>query len=122
MHDRGRPGAALALASRSGQVGAFLPRAAGLTRAELARCPLTVVDLGAPRTAPGLVAATDVRADDQEIGRISAALPAGTILVVAGISDDAAPHLQLLVVRGPGFRSGLLVSPSTRPARPGPPP
>jgi hypothetical protein len=99
-------GAALALASRSGQVGAFLPGATGLTRAELARCPLTVVDLGTLRTAPGLPAATDVRADDQEIGRISAALPAGTILVVAGISDDAAPHLQLLVIRGPGFGPG----------------
>ena len=108
------PGAALALASRSGQVGAFLPGAAGLTRAELARCPLTVVDLGALRAAPGPVRTADVRADDREIGRISAALPAGTILVVAGISDDAAPHLRLLVVRGPGFRSGLLVSPSTR--------
>ncbi len=108
------PGAALALASRSGQVGSFRPGAASLTRAELARCPLTVVGLGALRAAPGLVRATDVRADDREIGRISAALPAGTILVVAGISDDAAPHLRLLVVRGPGFRSGLLVSPSTR--------
>ena len=108
------PGAALALASRSGQVGAFLPGAARLTRAELARCPLTVVDLGALRAAPGPVRTADVRADDREIGRISAALPAGTILVVAGISDDAAPHLRLLVVRGPGFRSGLLVSPSTR--------
>ena len=36
------------------------------------------------------------------------------MLVVAGISDDSAPHLRLLVVCGPGFRSGLLVSPSTR--------
>lgn len=108
------PGAALALASRSGQVGSFRPGAAGLTRAELARCPLTVVGLGALRAPPGLVRATDVRADDREIGRISVALPAGTILVVAGISDDGAPHLRLLVVRGPGFRSGLLVSPSTR--------
>ena len=108
------PGAALALASRSGQLGSFRPGVASLTRAELARCPLTVVGLGSLRAAPGLVRATDVRADDREIGRISAALPAGTILVVAGISDDAAPHLRLLVVRGPGFRSGLLVSPSTR--------
>ena len=107
-------GAALALASRSGQLGSFLPGAAGLTRADLARCPLTVADLGALRPAAGPVRARDVRADDQEIGRISAALPGGTILVVAGVSDDAAPHLRVLVISGPGFRSGLLTSPSTR--------
>ena len=40
-------GAALALASRTGQVGTFLPQPAELTRAEMARCPLTVVDAGA---------------------------------------------------------------------------
>jgi hypothetical protein len=112
-------GAALALASRSGQLGSFLPAPAALTRADLARCPLTVVDLGAlPSTAgpagTGQPRLEPVRADDQEIGRISAALPAGTILVVAGMSGGAAPHLGVLVVRGPGFRSGLLVSPSTR--------
>jgi hypothetical protein len=93
-------GAALALASRSGQVGSFLPGPADLTRADVARCPLTVV--------------ATPRADDREIGRITASLPASTIVVVAGISDGAAPHLRLLVVRGPGFRAGLLVSPSTR--------
>jgi hypothetical protein len=95
-------------------VGSFLPDARGLPQADLARCPLTVADLGALRPAAGPVRASGVRADDQEIGRISAALPAGTILVVAGVSDDAAPHLRVLVVSGPGFRSGLLTSPSTR--------
>ena len=40
------PGAALALAGPGGQVGSYLPGAAGLSRAVLARCPLTVVDLG----------------------------------------------------------------------------
>ena len=100
------PGAALALASRTGQLGSFLPGPAALTQAGVARCPLTVVDLGA--------GAATARAGDREIGRIAAMLPARTILVVAGISDDGTPHLRLLVVSGPGFRSGLLVSPSTR--------
>ncbi len=112
-------GAALALASRSGELGSFLPEPAALTQADMARCPLTVVDLAALHSAAGPAGTArdrvaQVRAGDREIGQISAALPAGTILVVAGISGDAAPHLRLLVVRGPGFRSGLLVSPSTR--------
>ena len=112
-------GAALALASRSGLVGSFAPDPAHLTQADAARCPLTVIDLGALGPGPdpatgGQARAARVRADDREIGRITAALPASTMAVVAGISDDAAPHLGLLVVNGPGFRSGLLISPSTR--------
>ena len=75
-----------------------------LTQADLARCPLTVRSIWAAQ----------VRAADGEIGRIAAMLPARTILVVAGISDDGTPHLRLLVVSGPGFRSGLVTSPSTR--------
>ena len=77
-------GAALALASRSGLVGSFVPDPAHLTRADVARCPLTVIDLGA------LARAAQVRADDREIGRITAALPASTVVAVAGLSDD--PH------------------------------
>ena len=41
------PGAALALTSKTGQVSSYLPAVTGLTRPDLARCPLTVVDLGA---------------------------------------------------------------------------
>ena len=40
------PGAALALADPTGRVASYLPSAAGLTAGVLARCPLTVVDLG----------------------------------------------------------------------------
>ena len=40
------PGAALALASPTGAVGSYQPSAAGLSAAVLARCPLTVIDLG----------------------------------------------------------------------------
>lgn len=108
------PGAALALASRTGQVSSYLPAAASLTQADIARCPLTMVDLGTLQSAAGQARAAQVRAGDREIGRISAELPAGTILVVTSPADDGAPHLRLIVIGGPGFRSGLLVSPSTR--------
>ena len=40
------PGAALALADRAGHVASYLPGPGQVTAAVLARCPLTVVDLG----------------------------------------------------------------------------
>ena len=40
------PGAALALASPAGTVASYLPSTAGLSAPALARCPLTVIDLG----------------------------------------------------------------------------
>ena len=43
------PGAAVALAGPGGAVGSYLPGVSGLSRAVLARCPLTVVDLGSLR-------------------------------------------------------------------------
>jgi hypothetical protein len=153
------PGAALALASPAGAVSSYLPAASALTRPDLARCPLTVVDLGALRTAAGAggsaagaggsaagargsaagaggsaagaggsaaggagsaasasaagTRAARVSADDHTIGRISAELPPGTILVVAAPADDSAPHLRLIMVSGPGYRSGLIDAAST---------
>jgi hypothetical protein len=114
------PGGALALASRTGQVGSYLPTAARLTRQDFSRCSLTVVDLGALRSpvAGRAQSASDraaqVRADDREIGRIGGELPPGTILVVAGPADDSAPHLRTLIAAGPGYQSGLLAAASTR--------
>ena len=75
------PGAALALASPDGRVASYLPSVAALTSATLARCPLTVVDLGNLPAAPG-PAGTSARAAaagaaDRQLGRIMAGLPAG---------------------------------------------
>ncbi|HEV3293185.1 MAG TPA: hypothetical protein VG123_29760 [Streptosporangiaceae bacterium] len=47
------PGAALALATPAGRVSSYLPSPSQLTPAILARCPLTVADLGNLPTAPG---------------------------------------------------------------------
>ena len=60
------PGAALALASSSGQVSGYrpaLPATAGAQRQLLARCPLTVVDLGAVPIGPATARAAAERAD-----------------------------------------------------------
>ena len=107
------PGAALALASPAGRVTSYLGGTAGVTRAVLARCPLTVIDLGS-LPAGGAQRRAAVAGDDRDIGRISAALPPGTRLVVTAPADGAVPHLHPIVITGPGYQAGLLTSPSTR--------
>ena len=106
------PGAALALADSAGHVASYLPSAAGLTAGVLARCPLTVVDLGAIGYAErsSVLASTDA-----ELARIAADLPAGsTLLVTAPGATTKPPHLQLALVDGPGYQAGLLNAASTR--------
>ncbi len=74
------PGAALALASPDGSVARYLPSAAGLSPAVLARCPLTVVDLG--QLQPGQPERVRAAAVDRQLARLAAGLPAGTLLMV----------------------------------------
>jgi hypothetical protein len=106
------PGAALALADRTGHVASYLPSAAELTAGVLARCPLTVVDLGNL----GYAERSSVLASmDSELAHIAADLPAGsTLLVTAPGATTKPPHLQLALVSGPGYRAGLLNAASTR--------
>ena len=108
------PGAALALAEQgpTGHVASYLPSAADLTAGVLARCPLTVVDLGNIGSAERSSALASV---DAELARIAADLPAGsTLLVTAPGATTKPPHLQLALVNGPGYRAGLLDAASTR--------
>ena len=117
------PGAALALASPAGTVGSYLPSADDLSPSVLARCPLTVVDLGQ-------IAASErdrASAADAQLARIAAELPPGTLLLVTapgaaagtgrGQAPSGPPHLMSVLVNGPGFARGLLRSAATR--RPG---
>ncbi|HUD35607.1 MAG TPA: hypothetical protein VMR14_01835, partial [Streptosporangiaceae bacterium] len=111
------PGAALALADRAGQLSGYLPSMPAPAQsaaigALLARCPLTVIDLGAlPVTAARTASLT---AADQQVAAITKAAPAGSMIVLAGLGDGTSPHLRALVVAGPGYRHGLLTSQSTR--------
>ncbi len=106
------PGAALALASPTGRVASYLPSAADLTAGVLARCPLTVVDLGSIGSAERSSALASF---DAELARIAADLPAGsTLLVTAPGATTKPPHLQLALISGPGYRAGLLAAASTR--------
>jgi len=106
------PGAALALADRTGHVASYLPSPSGLSAAVLARCPLTVVDLGSLGYAER---AGQLAAADAELARIAAELPADTTLLVTAPGATAKPpHLQLALVAGSGYRAGLLDAASTR--------
>lgn len=106
------PGAALALADKSGHVASYLPSAADLTAGVLARCPLTVVDLGTIGYAERSPALASV---DAQLARIAADLPAGsTLLVTAPGATTKPPHLQLALADGPGYQAGLLDAASTR--------
>ncbi len=106
------PGAALALADPAGRVPSYLPSPSDLSAGVLARCPLTVVDLG---TIGSAERSSVLAAADAELARITAELPAGTtLLVTAPGSVTKPPHLQLTLVSGPGYRAGLLDAASTR--------
>jgi hypothetical protein len=112
------PGAALALASSSGQVSGYrpaLPATASADRQLLARCPLTVVDLGSLPATDGAARTGAVQHADAELAAITAALPSGTTLMVTAPGASAnPPHLQVVAVSGSGYRTGLLDAASTR--------
>ena len=106
------PGAALALADRAGRVASYLPAPDQVTAAVLARCPLTVVDLG---TLGFAERARQLATADAQLATIAAALPADTtLLVTAPGAPSKPPHLQLALADGPGYSSGLLNAVSTR--------
>ncbi len=106
------PGAALALADPAGHVASYLPSAADLTAGVLARCPLTVVDLGNIGSAERPSALASV---DAELARIQADRPAGSTLLITAPGATTKPaHLQVALVSGPGYLAGLLNSASTR--------
>jgi hypothetical protein len=117
------PGAALALANPAGAVSSYLPSAAGLSSGVLARCPLTVVDLGQLHGSER----SRLFAIDRRLAAIVSELPGGTLLLVtapgaaasetAGAAPAGRPHLMSVVVSGPGYSGGLLTASSTR--RPG---
>ena len=106
------PGAALALADRDGHVASYLPGPGQVTAAVLARCPLTVVDLG---TLGYTERARQLATADAQLATIAAALPADTtLLITAPGAPSKPPHLQLALADGPGYSSGLLNAVSTR--------
>ncbi|SDR98659.1 hypothetical protein [Actinopolymorpha singaporensis] len=108
------PGAAVALADRSGTVARYRP-AFDRTAAPTGDCPLTVVDAGALPLGVGrgdaLVAA------DALVAKVVAASGPGATVLVAGLSDESAgsgTSLRLAAAAGPGFDGSWLTSGGTR--------
>jgi hypothetical protein len=110
------PGAALALAAPDGAVSGYVRSPAEMSAGTLARCPLTLIDLGQiPYTERMFPSVTD-----HILSHIVAELPPDTLLLVTAPGGSAAggrPHLLTTVVNGPGYARGLLTAASTR--RPG---
>lgn len=108
------PGAAVALADRSGAVARYRP-AFDRTAAPTGDCPLTVVDAGAVPLGAGRGDAL-VAADALVAKVVAAAGPSATVLV-AGLSDESAGRgtsLRLAAAAGPGFEGSWLTSGGTR--------
>ncbi|WP_344595642.1 hypothetical protein [Actinomadura vinacea] len=130
------PGAVFALADGDGRVDRYVPSADRATAPDWARCALTAVDvddlfrvyLDAGVDADGdqvPVTPADRRAAaaaaDRRIAQVVAAQPAGTTVLVAGLSDiGVTPHLRLAAAHTLGARNGrfdrpgLLTSSATR--------
>ena len=109
------PGAALAVAGRTGWVPGYLGAPSSLRSLVLGECALTVVDLGSLPVRGGAgVRRAAVRRDDAELGVIRGGMPAGATLVVIAPGDGVTPHLRVIVVDGPGYRDGVLGAASTR--------
>ena len=108
------PGGALALANSAGQVDDYVANPSSLTAADLAKCPLSAVDLGALPEGPPTLRAAAVRADDTELARIESLLPAGAMLMVASPGSLQKSQLGVVVVSGPGYAAGILDAKSTR--------
>ena len=112
------PGAAIAAARPFGRVDRYVPTLPADAAATLAACRLNVVDLGVVAgQRPGEREAA-VRRADEILGRVLAARPERSLVLVAGLSDtDQSSRLHVAIADGPGWSGGWLTSAST--GRPG---
>ncbi|MET8990781.1 hypothetical protein ABZW49_35475 [Nonomuraea wenchangensis] len=123
------PGAALALADREGRIPRYHASPAQLAAGDLERCRLIVMDVDdlvspyltgdrLPATPEQLAPARRreaARLADARAGALLAALPAGTTVLLAGLSDHGSvPHLRVAAMRAPGAEGRLLGAASTR--------
>ncbi|GLW06390.1 hypothetical protein Misp01_15200 [Microtetraspora sp. NBRC 13810] len=122
------PGAALALADRTGAVDVYLPSAAQADAATLSRCPVVAADVDdlirpylaggtiprVPETLGAARRAAAVRAADAKVGALLAALPRNSTVLLAGVADHGSdPHLRVAMMRVPGGAGRLLGAAST---------
>ncbi|MFI6505519.1 hypothetical protein [Nonomuraea typhae] len=122
-------GAALALADTTGAVPAYRATPQQASAADLERARLIVMDvddLVRPYLADGKMAREPERLNpadrraaarlaDAEAGALLSALPAGTTVMVSGVSDHGnVPHLRVAMLNEPGAQGRMLGAASTR--------
>lgn len=118
------PGAAVAAATSDGTVERYAAYDPAALTADLAACPITIVDVGAVRDpddvaegepTPGTSKATQAHAIDERIAAVTAAAPAAADILVGSLSDaGVSERLRLAAATGPEYGPGTLDSPSTR--------
>ncbi|MGW5672811.1 hypothetical protein, partial [Micromonospora sp. NPDC003776] len=108
------PGAAVAAARPFGRVDRYAPVLPADPTGLLGSCVLSIVDLGTVDGADPTVRAAQARQADAQLARVLAARPPRSLVLVAGVSDTAAPsRLHVAIADGPGWERGWLSSPST---------
>ncbi|MEV0621100.1 hypothetical protein AB0I81_47775 [Nonomuraea sp. NPDC050404] len=124
------PGAALALADQQGAVAHYHESPSRLSAGDLDKCPMVAMDVDdlispylaagdrLPKT-PDLLSAAErrqaLRLADAKAGALLSALPTGTTVLLAGLSDHGSvPHLRVAALREPGAQGRLLGTSSTK--------
>ncbi|TDC37818.1 hypothetical protein [Micromonospora sp. KC213] len=108
------PGAAVAAARPFGRVDRYAAQLPADPADLLGSCVLSIVDLGSVTGDDPVARAAEARRADTALATVLAARPPRSLVVVAGVSDVAAPaRLHVAVADGPGFEQGWLTSAST---------
>jgi hypothetical protein len=119
------PGAGVGAAYTPGTVPRYAAGPGEELTSLLARCRVTLVDVGSLRDPHDLPAGepatglpdrrSQAKVIDQRIAAVLEAAPNGSDLVVASLSDAGrSERLRLVAAKGPHYGSGTLYSPSTR--------
>ncbi|MEV5705802.1 hypothetical protein [Actinoallomurus sp. NPDC052274] len=124
------PGAAVGAADRTGRVDGYFPSVDKTPADAWSHCALTVVDVddvvrayidagvdvdGHQVRVTSKDRATAASAADAQVGRILRATPAGTTVLLAGLSDNTgSSRLHVAMATGPGYTPRYLTANSTR--------
>ncbi|WP_308169941.1 hypothetical protein [Acrocarpospora catenulata] len=131
------PGAALAAATKSGNVARYVTTSADLpdfspynlitveadelqtawmdAQTGTATMPPSDADVGTPTDLAPEVRREAAAAVDRTVGEILGRVPVGSTLLLAGVSDASeVAHLHVAMAQGPGYRPGLMTAASTR--------
>ncbi|MDP9795894.1 hypothetical protein J2S43_004406 [Catenuloplanes nepalensis] len=107
------PGAAIAAARPFGRVDRYAGTLPTDAATVLSQCVLSIVDAGTV-AGDGAARAAAVEAADDVLGRVLAARPARSLVLVAGLSDTGADQrLHVAIADGPGWDRSWLTSAST---------